>query len=74
MVIHLANNSNLIAVETDLGKIIYVEKVRAAEMLVTRWFAGPDLARIDDDFDRRAGRAFRSKWSVPCTSLKCPRT
>ena len=28
-------------------------------MLVARWLAGPDLARIDDDFDGRAGSVFR---------------
>ena len=74
LVIYLANNNHLIAVETYFGKIVCVERVSVAEMLVTRWLAGPDLPRIDDDFDGRPGRVFGSKLRVPCTSLKCPRT
>ena len=59
LVIYLAYDDYLTAAETDLGKILYVEKVRAAQVRVTRRLAAPDLARIDDDFDRRAARAFR---------------
>jgi hypothetical protein len=63
LVIDLANNNDLIAVDIDLLKIIYVEKVRAAEMLVTRWFAGPNLARIDDDddFGRKSRQGFSDR-------------
>src|SRR5437870_2647297 len=48
LVIYLAYDNYLIAAETDLGKILYVQKVRAAEVRVTCWLAGPELARIDN--------------------------
>jgi len=70
LVIYLANNSNLIAVATDLGKTIYVEKVRAAEMLVTRWFAGPNLARIDDDLTEESDHHVAGGDSLVQTLVK----
>jgi hypothetical protein len=54
LIIYFANEDDLIAAEPDLRKILYIQKVRAAQVIVTHRFASPDLARIDDDLYGRA--------------------
>ena len=71
-VVDLAEHHDLIAPERDLGEILNVEKVRAAEVGVARLLTGPDLARIYDDFDGRACSVFRIEFERAVYVLKMP--
>ena len=61
LIIVLANQGDLFAAKSDLGKVFHVEKVCAAQVFVAGRLSGPDLARVDRDLGGRFRRVFRIK-------------
>src|SRR2546422_7550088 len=47
---------DLIALEGDLGMMLYIKKVRAPQMIVAFLHSGPNVPGINPHFDRRVAR------------------